>query len=139
MIVRKFISFVFTVVYLSTMAFNSYVVLTCDCASRHHHPHHGHTCCAEVCGVDESAMSFTQHCDCTHSHDNRTTIAVLSDNDRVFKSLRAIVADLPRIFATDTECVESVSAEFLFCERKIPIREFHGIPAAAPRAPSVIA
>ena len=138
--VRRFISLVLSAVYLFAAVFNAYAVLTCDCASQHHHAHHGHTCCAKVAGVGQGAVCFTQHCDCTHSHENRSAAAVISDNCEVVRFLRAAVADLPRICISDAECAvyaDAVSAEILFCERKIPIVEVHGIPAAAPRAPSV--
>lgn len=133
---RKVISFVLLAAYMLAMAVNACVVLTCDCASRHHRMH---ACCAEMCEAVAGTMSLTQHCACTHSHENRAADAVVSDTDRTFKSLRAVVAELPRMFVWSAEPDDAGSVETVFYERHIIFIEACDLSVIAPRAPSVMA
>lgn len=89
-------------VYVLSIAVNALVVLTCECMSHHGHDgdlcalSHGTECTADMGG---SCPNFTQHCACTHSHDNNQDYALVFDGDRLLKHVRAAVAELPRTLA----------------------------------------
>ena len=94
--------------YLVAMVLNAVVVLSCDCISCHAHVTTIHCSCGE-CPMEMGRAVLSQHCECTHSHENRAEVAVTVDSERVLKLTKIAVAELPRALACPTDAT-SISA-----------------------------
>ena len=108
---RGKISVALLLTYIFAMALNAFVTLTCDCASCH--TRIPHSCKCESCALLEHNPSLTQHCECTHSHEAPTEIALAVDGERESKVVKIIVAELPRALA------ESLDDAFNYAENVV--------------------
>ena len=123
--------------YLFAMVLNAVVVLTCDCSSCHQHP--VHTCKCGQCEMPEYATSLTQHCDCTHSHENRSETAVAVDTERVLKLMKVIVAELPRTLSDSIDSNLLTTHKTLMCPLEVPLGDDPLLGSMGLRAPPVFA
>lgn len=119
------------------MALNAFVVLTCDCVSCHTHT--AHTCMCEDCALLEGNMSFTQHCECTHTHENRAGTGLTVENERVLKLLKIIVAELPRTLADSNDIISVATHDALMCPLAVPLEDDPLLGSVGLRAPPVFA
>jgi hypothetical protein len=124
--------------YLCAMVLNAVVVLTCDCTSCHAHP--THTCmCGECAAFEEVATALTQHCECTHSHENRAEEAVTVDYERILKLSRVVVAELPRALVSFNDVTAMVAHQILGCPLSVPLDDDPQLWTCGLRAPPVFA
>ncbi len=119
------------------MALNAFVVLTCDCTSCHTHT--THACMCEECALFEGDTFLSQHCECTHTHENSTDAGVTADSERVLKLMKVAVAELPRslIYAIDT-CSHNADSS-MNCPQSIPLVNEPCLGVGGLRAPPVFA
>ena len=132
---RRIISSLLLAVYMTAMALNTLVVVMCNCNACHVHAMHA--ACSERCHAAASMPCLSQHCECTHSHENRTTYAMTSDGDRALKLLKAVIAELPKTLVQVPYAGEVPSAERLLCRLKVPLAEDPLVSSGALRAPPV--
>lgn len=125
------------VVYMAAMAVNAMVVLTCRCSAGHDHS--AHEACGVECTVDAGTLCFTQHCECTHSHENRFAYALTADGERAMKFMRAAVAQLPKPMIEIPGEADAMPVEKVYCEWKTPLADAPLISSGALRAPPVAA
>lgn len=123
--------------YVCAMALNAFVVLTCDCVSCHTHT--SHTCHCEECALLEGETFLSQHCECTHSHENRTDTAVMAESERVLKLMKVVVAELPRTLADSGDTAISITHETPTCPQTVPLDDAPLLSAGGLRAPPIFA
>ena len=134
---RGKISVALLLTYIFAMALNAFVVLTCDCASCHQHP--VHSCKCSSCELLEQNPSFSQHCECTHSHENPTEVAVVADNERDLKLMRFVIAELPRTIVDTIDADLGYKESSPIVPQSLSLEDDPLISAGGLRAPPVFA
>ena len=134
---RGKISVALLLTYIFAMALNAFVTLTCDCASCH--THITHSCKCEGCALIEQNSSISQHCECTHSHEAPTEIALAVDGERESKVVRIIVAELPRALAESLDNISISACETAKVPLSVPLDDAPLLWLGGLRAPPVVA
>lgn len=134
---RGKISVALLLTYIFAMALNAFVTLTCDCASCH--THITHSCKCEGCALIEQNSSISQHCECTHSHEAPTEIALAVDGERESKVVRIIVAELPRALAESLDNISISACETAKVPLSVPLDDAPQLSLGGLRAPPVVA
>ena len=134
---RGKISVALLLTYIFAMALNAFVTLTCDCASCH--TRIPHSCKCESCALLEHNPSLTQHCECTHSHDAPTEIALAVDGERESKVVKIIVAELPRALAESLDNLSISACETAKVPLSVPLDDAPQLSLGGLRAPPVVA
>ena len=124
--------------YIFAMVLNTVVVLTCDCSSCHSHTAH-HCSCEECVMCEDSRMMLSQHCECTHTHENRADTAVEVDTERVLRFMKVVVAELPRTLSDSMDTNLVITHDALMCPLSVPLEDDPLYGSAALRAPPVFA
>ena len=123
--------------YLFAMALNAFVTLTCDCTSCHHHS--THSCKCEGCALLEQNPSISQHCECTHSHEATVEIALAIDVEKVSKSFKVTVLELPRALAESLDNISIFAYESPTAPQSVPLDDAPLRSLGGLRAPPVVA
>ena len=123
--------------YLCAMVLNAVVLLSCDCSSCHKHI--VHSCKCRGCELLEQSPSLSQHCECTHSHENSSEIALAVDSERDSKLIKIVVAELPRALADSAESTTSFAHQAPNCPLAVPLSDGLLLSAGGLRAPPVFA
>ena len=89
--------------------------------------------------MPEYATFLTQHCDCTHSHENRSETAVEVDTERVLKLMKVIVAELPRTLSDSIDSNLLTTHKTLMCPLEVPLGDDSLLGSVGLRAPPVFA
>ncbi len=134
---RRKISAALLLSYILAMVLNAVVVLTCDCSSCHSPL--VHKCHCEMCISNDGDTFLSQHCDCTHSHENQVTTAVTVDAERVFKSIKIAVAELPRTIVDLCDAMAMFTHEIPIISLSLLIDDAPLISKGGLRAPPVFA
>ena len=89
--------------------------------------------------MGEADAYLSQHCDCTHTHENRTESAVAVDTERVLKYVKIAVAELPRAIVDAVDTTILCDCDRLIAPLKVPLSQAPLISLGALRAPPVFA
>lgn len=135
--IKRKISAVLTLTSLFAMAFNAFVVLSCDCATCH--THFAPSCHCEDCSLFEGDASISQNCDCAHPHENASETGITIENERVLKQMRIIVAALPRALAELVNMTAQLAQEASRPPLSVPLNDFRLVEFGGLRAPPVFA
>lgn len=135
---RRKISVALMLTYIFAIVLNAVVVLTCDCSSCHTHT--AHQCLCEECAMyEDSNAMLSQHCECTHTHENRADTAVEVDTERVLKLMKVVVAELPRTLSDTMDTNLDITHDPLICPFSVPLEDDPLCGSVGLRAPPVFA
>ena len=123
--------------YLFAMVLNAVVVLTCDCTSCHNHS--AHKCPCEMCVTCEGDTFLSQHCECTHSHENSAETGIAVDAERVLKLMKVVVAELPRTLVDLTDITSTSADSMPTVPLSVSLDEAPLLATGGLRAPPVFA
>ncbi len=135
---KRKISAVLMLTCFFAMALNAIVVLTCDCTTCHT-AHVTRTCnCGECFHVDGD-LFFSQHCDCTHTHETTIRTGLIVESEHALKFMKIMVIELPRMLAGSVDVLSVNTHEALFVPLSVPLDEDQRTSTGGLRAPPVFA
>lgn len=119
------------------MALNAFVVLTCDCTKCHTRV--VHACNCGECIHAEGDLFFSQHCDCTHTHENTIRTGLTVESERVLKLMKIVVAELPRSLVCSVDITAVTAHDVPMAVWSVPLSDDPSISTGGLRAPPVCA